>query len=166
MSRAFRPWEFLLLAVAGWINRQQQAVIDYLIEENRVLKEQLRGKRPCLTDDQRRRLAAKGKALGRRILGEVASIVTPDSILAWHRKLIARKWDFSSRRKKPGRPTVMREIAELVVRMAAENPSWGYLRMRGALANLGHTVSRGTIANIFRERCRLVVTSRIRSRDS
>ncbi len=99
----FHPWQFFLITIAGWINRHQQDVIDYLVEENRVLKGQLRGKRLRLTDDERRRLAAKGKALGRRVLAEVATIVTPDTIMAWYRKLIARKWDYSSRRK-PGRP--------------------------------------------------------------
>lgn len=151
MSRAVHPWELLIVAVAGWINRDQQAVIDYLVEENRVLKGQLRGRRLRLTDDERRRLAVKGKALGRKLLEEVAGIVTPDTILAWHRKLIARKWDYSSRRRGPGRPRVMLEITDLVVRMAKENPKWGYTRIRGALANLGHTVARGTIANILKD---------------
>ena len=85
----FHPWQFFLITIAGWINRYQQDVIDYLVEENRVLKGQLRGKRLRLTDDQRRRLAVKGKALGRKILGDVATIVTPDTILAWYRRLIA-----------------------------------------------------------------------------
>jgi hypothetical protein len=92
MARVIQPWQILLAALAGWINQQQQDVIEYLREENRVLKEQLRGKRLRLTDDQRRRLAAQGKILGRRVLGELATIVTPDTILAWHRKLIAAKW--------------------------------------------------------------------------
>ena len=123
MSRVVHPWELLIVAVAGWINRDQQAVIDYLVEENRVLKGQLRGRRVRLTDDERRRLAVKGKALGRKLLEEVAGIVTPDTILAWHRKLIARKWDTSSRRRGPGRPRVILEITDLEVRMAKENPN-------------------------------------------
>ncbi len=121
----FHPWQFFLITVAGWINRHQQDVIDYLVEEHRVLKGQLRGKRLRLTDDERRRLAAKGKALGRRVLAEVATIVTPDTIMAWYRKLIARKWDYSSRRK-PGRPRVMQEISELVLRIARECPTWRF----------------------------------------
>jgi transposase InsO family protein len=84
-------------------------------------------------------------------LSEVATLVTPDTIMAWHRKLIAMKWDYSSRRKTVGRPRVMKEITELVVRMARENPRWGYSRIRGALANLGHRVARSTIANILQE---------------
>ncbi len=151
MSTPIQPLTLLVVAVAGWIKRDQQAAIVYLLEENRVLKARLRGRKLRFTDDERRRLAVKGKALGRKLLAEVAGIVTPDTLLAWHRKLIAKKWDYSSRRKKPGRPRVMNEITDLVVRMARENPGWGYTRIRGALANLGHTVARGTIANILRE---------------
>ena len=92
------PWKFLVITVAGWINRHQQDVIDYLVEENRILKGQLRGRRLRLTDNERRRLALKGKALGRSVLGKVANIVTPDTIMAWYRRLIARKWDYSVRR--------------------------------------------------------------------
>ncbi len=145
------PWQLLVITLAGWINRRQQQVVDYLVEENRILKGQLRGRRVRLTDDERRRLAVKGKAIGRRALDEVASIVTPDTILGWYRKLVARKWDFSKRRRKVGRPRVDVEIPKLVVRMARENTTWGYTRIRGALRYLGHQVSRGTIANILRE---------------
>ena len=86
------PWQILVAAMAGWITRQQDAVIDYLREENRVLKQQFGRKRLRLTDEQRRRLAMRGKAIGRRALAEVASLVTPDTILRWHRQLIAEKW--------------------------------------------------------------------------
>ena len=151
MSSTVSPLQFLLFTLAGWINRHQQAVIDYLLEENRVLKGLLGGRRPRLTDDQRRRLAVKGRVLGRKVLGEVASIVTPDTILTWHRKLIAKKWDFSAKRTRPGRPRTMIEIAELVVRIAEENPGWGYTRIQGALANLGRKLARNTVANILRE---------------
>jgi putative transposase len=104
-------------------NRRQQHVIEYLVEENRVLKEQLTGRRLRLTDDQRRRLAAKGRWLGRRVLRQVATIVTPDTILRWHRPLIARKWTFTP--KRPGRPGIMQEISALILRMATENPEMG-----------------------------------------
>ena len=87
MSVSTSPFHFLLFTLTGWINRHQQTVIEYLQEENRVLKQQLSGKRLRLTDAQRRGLAVKGKASGRNILGEFANIVTPDTILAWHRKL-------------------------------------------------------------------------------
>ena len=123
----------------------------YLLEENKVLKARLCGRKLRLTDDERRRLAVKGKALGRKLLAEVAGIVTPETLLAWHQRLIARKWDYSERRKQPGRPRVMAEISKLVVGMAKSNPRWGYTRIRGALLNLGHTVARSTIANILRE---------------
>ena len=81
------------MCVAGWVNRHQLDVIDYIRGENRVLKSSLKGKRIRFTDDDRRWLAVKGKALGSRVLREVASIVTPTTILAWHRKLNARKYD-------------------------------------------------------------------------
>ena len=102
------------------------------------------------TDGQRIRLAAKAKTLGRRALSDLRTIVTPDTLLAWHRALIARKYDGHLRRD-PGRPPVTAEIRQWVVRMATENPSWGYTRIQGALANLDHAVSRGTIANILKQ---------------
>ena len=106
------------------MNQQQQLAIDYLREENRVLKEQLGYRRLRLNDDQRRRLAARAKRLGRRVLAEVASIVTPETLLAWHRKLIAHKYDGTVQRG-PGRPRTAGEIEALVVRMAGENQDWG-----------------------------------------
>ena len=151
MARVIRPWQIFVVAAAGWISRHQDAVIEYLREENRVLKQQLGGRRLRLTNAQRRRLAEKGKALGYRMLSEVATIVTPDTILRWHRRLIAKKWDHSWRRRDPGRPPVMKEIADLTVRIAREAPSWGYSRIQGALANLGHRVARTTIARILKQ---------------
>ena len=142
--------QFLVVAVAGWINQQQRDVIDYLQEENRVLREHIPARRLRFTDGQRRRVAAKAKTLGRRALGELETLVTPDTLLAWHRRLIARKYDGSHRRG-PGRPRVMAEIRQLIVRMATENRDWGYTRIRGALSNLGHDVSRGAIATVLRE---------------
>ena len=131
------PWHILVIAVAGWMNREQSAVVEYLREENRILRELLGKKRPRLSDDQRRRLAAKGKALGRKILATCCCIVTPDTILRWHRKLIAKKYDGSANRK-PGRPRIAVCIGTLAVRMASENCTWGYKRIQGAPANLGH----------------------------
>jgi len=148
MSRALDPFRFLLIAVAGWMNQRQLQVIDYLREENRVLREQLGERRLRLNDDQRRRLAAKAKGLGRKILAEVATIVTPETLLAWHRKLIAQKYDGSGKRR-PGRPRTAGEIEALVVRMAEENRDWGYRRIQGALSNLGHEVARSTIAEML-----------------
>jgi hypothetical protein len=88
------PLQVLLVALASWTRRRQQEVVAYLVEENRVLKQQLGKKRLRLTDDQRRRLAAKDKKLGRQVLNDVATIVTPDTLLRWHRPLIARKWTY------------------------------------------------------------------------
>jgi len=150
VTNTLQPWQVLLLAMAGWINRHQQAAIDYLREENRILLEQLGHRRIRFTDEQRRRLAVAGKAVGRKALLDLAGIVTPDTILAWHRKLVAAKWDQREKRRGPGRPGVMEEIEKLVVRFAGENPSWGYRRIEGALANLGHHVARTTVASILK----------------
>src|SRR5688572_14193663 len=143
------PLPLLITCFAGWMNRRQLLVIEFLQEEIRVLQEQL-GKRPRFTDDQRHRLAAKGKPIGRKGLARFASIVTPDTLLAWHRRLIANKYD-SSKKRKPVRPRTKADIRELILRMARENRSWGYTRIQGALANLRHEIGRGTIANILRE---------------
>ncbi|MFT7626216.1 MAG: putative transposase, partial [Myxococcota bacterium] len=139
---------FLLLMFSGWVNRHQNQVFDYLMEENRVLREQMGGRRVRLNDDQRRRLAVKGKRLGRKILKEVAGIVTPDTILRWYRKLVATKYD-GSKKRRPGRPRTTVDIAALVVRMATENGGWGYTRIRDALRQLGHEIARNTIRRIL-----------------
>ena len=120
----------------------------YLVEENRVLRRQLRGQRLQFTDDDRRRLAVLGHRLGRRVLRQIATVVTPDTILRWHRQLIARKWTYA--RKRSSRHEVLAEIRRLVVRMAEENPTWGYTRIQGALKNVGHRVGRSTIARILK----------------
>jgi putative transposase len=151
MSFALQPWQLYLVILAGWINRQQQVVIEYLRTENHVLKEKLGKKRVLLNDDQRRRLAVKGKVLGRRLLEEVGTLFTPETILRWHRLLVAKKWDYSKRRKSVGRPRVRQEIVDLVLRFARENVTWGYDKIQGALANLGHTISDQTVGNILRE---------------
>ncbi len=108
MRNVLNPFRFVVIAVAGWMNQKQQHAIDYLREENRVLKEQLGNRRLRFTNDQRRRLAAKAKLVGRRVLNEIADLVTPDTLLAWHRKLIADKYDGSAKRG-PGRPRTANE---------------------------------------------------------
>ena len=148
MTTAF-PLQLLLATFAGWVNRRQAQAINYLVEENRVLKEQLGGKRLRLTDDQRRRLALKGQALGRRLLTRVANIVTPDTILRWHHRLIAMKWTYPS--KRVGRPEIMKTKRELIVRMATDNSNWGYSRIQGELKKLDHRVARSTIAKALKE---------------
>src|SRR5215472_14891265 len=150
MTLALDPVRLLLISLAGWLNQRQQDVIDYLQEENRVLREQLGGKRLRFSDEQRRRLAVRAKNLGWRLLSDLTTIVTPATLLAWHRRLIAQKYD-GNKQRGPGRPRTRDEIQRLVVRMARENRDWGYWRIQGALANLGHEVARGTIANILRE---------------
>jgi transposase InsO family protein len=150
MTKSLDPFRFLLIAVSGWMNQQQLQLIDYLREENRVLREQLGlgQRRLRFNDEQRRRLAAKAKGLGRKLLREVATIVTAETLLAWHRRLIAQKYDGSGKRGR-GRPRKSEEIEDLVVRLAKENGSWGYRRIQGALSNLGHEVGRGTIAEML-----------------
>jgi transposase InsO family protein len=150
MATCYFPLQYIVAALALWLGRQQQAAIDYLKEENRLLKEKLGNRRLHFTDAERRRLATKAKALGRKLLSELDTLVTPDTLLRWHRELVARKWNHVHKRR-PGRPRTRDEVAALVLRMAGENPSWGYTRLQGALSNLGHKVGRGTIANILAE---------------
>ncbi|MGI0149408.1 MAG: helix-turn-helix domain-containing protein, partial [Thermoplasmata archaeon] len=145
-----QPWAFLVVAVAGWLQRRQQDVIEYLREENKVLREQLGRRRLVFTDAQRRRLADRAKSLGSSALREVATLVTPETLLRWYRALIARKYD-GSRNRKPGRPSKPPEIRNLVLRMARENPRWGYTRIQGALGNLGHEIGRMTVKRILEE---------------
>src|SRR5438270_8403767 len=120
MSRMLDPFQFLVLAIAGWMNHRQLHVIEYLREENRVLREQLGNRRLRFNDDQRRRLAARAKGLGRKLLAEFATLVTPETLLAWHRKLIAQKYDGRAQRS-PGRPRTAGELESLVIRLTAEN---------------------------------------------
>ena len=142
--------QFLVLPFAGWVTRHQDDLIASLREENRVLREHL-GPRPLrLTDAQRRRLAVRGQKLGRRVWMRVAGIVTPDTILRWYRRLIAQTYDGSARRGR-GRPMTRRDVAARVVRMAVENPQWGYTRIRGALSNLGHEIARTTVKRILHD---------------
>ena len=123
MSPLLLPLQKLLLMFAGWVNRHQLDVIEYLQEENRVLKERLGGRRLRYTDSERRRLARKAQALGRKVLNELETLVT-DTLLRWYRQLVASKWNYSHRRG-PGRPRVIKTIVNLILRMALENPSWG-----------------------------------------
>ena len=150
MDFNLQPWKLYLVILAGWINRQQQEVIEYLLTENQVLKEKLGKKRILLTDDQRRRLSVKGKILGRKALRELTTIVTPDTILRWHRQLVAQKWDHSQKRKSVGRPRIRQVIVDLILRFAKENPTWGYDRIQGALANVSYHISDTTVGNILK----------------
>ncbi len=142
--------QVLIATVAGWVQRHQQQVISYLIEENRVLTAQLGGHRLRLTDTERRRLATLAHPLSCERLKAVATIATPDTLLRWYQRLFARKFDGRQHRCQLGRPRVPEEIEPLVIRMAEENPSWGYRRIQGALVNLGHTIDKMTVRNILR----------------
>src|SRR5712692_1108796 len=139
----------LIAMVAGWLQSHQQQVITYLIAENRVLKAQLGGRPLRLTDTDRRRLAALAHPLGRKRLKRVATLATPETLLRWYKRLIAQKFDGSQRRTQLGRPPVAEEIERLAVQMAEENPTWGYRRIQGALANLGHRIDKLTVRNII-----------------
>jgi len=140
----------LIAMIAGWIQRHQQQVIAYLHEENRVLKAQRGGRRLRLTDTERRRLAALAHPLGHARLKAVATIATPDTLLRWYKRLIAQKFDGSTHRRQLGRPRVAEEVEQLVRCMAEENPTWGYRRIQGALANLGQHIAKLTVRNILR----------------
>ncbi|MEP7305141.1 MAG: hypothetical protein ABJA98_06455 [Acidobacteriota bacterium] len=144
MNFAGATLRFLLL-FAGWVNRQQQDVIDYRRGENRVLRAAHGSGRIHFCDDQRRRLAVKGKILGRRRLADVAGIVTPDTILRWYQRLIANKFDGSTKRR-VACPSTKPDIVSRAVRMAQENPTWGYTRIR---VGLQHLVARNTIKAIL-----------------
>ena len=150
MSELPLPVQFLAAWIGTWLVRRQERLIGYLREENRVLLERLGGK-VRLTDPERRRLTRIGKVVGRKALGEVASLATPDTILRWYRELVAKKYDGSSTRG-PGRPGTAAEIVRLLVEMATRNTTWGYTRLRGALKNVGYEVGRNTIKRILRER--------------
>lgn len=147
MSYVLQPWHLLLSILAGWMNDEQRKWIEYLRTENQVLREKLGKKRILLNDDQRRRLAVQGKVLGRKLLDEIGTIFTPDTILRWHRQLVAQKWDHSGKRRAVGRPPTPQEVVDLVLQFARENPTWGYDRIADALVNIGHHVSDQTVGN-------------------
>src|SRR5665213_3134517 len=142
-------WLRLLAYVTGSVNQELLLRNEYLAAENRILRMKLPS-RLRLSNPERETLADIGKRLGRKALREVACVARPDTILAWYRKLIARKFDGSRNRKYPGRPCIDREIEKLILRMARENSGWGYDRIVGAIANLGHQVSDQTVKNILR----------------
>jgi putative transposase len=150
------PWRKILTCAAGQIEPALLKKLEYVLEENRVYRAVIerREGRLRLTDAERIALAEKGKPLGQQ-LAEVITIVKPDTLLKWHRQLVAKKWDYSSHQgnegNKVGRPSIAPEVAKLVLQFAQENPGWGYDRIVGALANLGHTVSDQTVGNVLKE---------------
>jgi putative transposase len=135
--------------ITGTVDQELLLRNEYLVTENRMLRNQIKG-RIRMTDGERKALAQIGQKLGRQAVAEVAKIVKPDTILAWHRRLVAKKFDGSPQRKAPGRPMIDQEFETLIVRMAEENRSWGYDRIVGALANLGLTVSDQMVGNVLK----------------
>ena len=121
-------FHLILAAMASWLTKEQAEVIKYLREENRVLRDKVPGKRIRFTDAERRRLATKAKTLGWGKLKDLCPIVTPDTLLRWHRQRVADKYDGSKQRRRVGRPTTKVEIRKLVIRMAEENSTWGLFR--------------------------------------
>jgi hypothetical protein len=144
-------WKILLACITGSVEEHILLRNEYLAAENAIFRNQLTG-RLHLSDAERITLAEIGKKLGKQALEEVASIVKPDTILAWHRKLVAQKFDGSDQRTSPGRPRVDKELEDLVVKMAKENRSWGYDRIAGALAHLGYDISDQSVGNILKRR--------------
>ena len=144
-------WKTLLASIAGSVDEELLLRNEYLVAENRILRHQLKG-RVQLTDAERATLAEIGKKLGKQALEEVANIVKPDTILGWHRKLAAEKFDGSSQRKSLGRPRVDKALEDLVVQMAKANRSWVYDRLAGALAHLGYDISDQTVGHILKRR--------------
>ena len=142
-------WARLLAFVTGLVNQELLLRNEYLAAENRILRAHLPS-RLRLSDAERSTLAEIAKRLGRKALQDIARVARPDTILAWYRRLVAQKFDGSRRRAGPGRPRVSAEIEALVVRFARENRGWGYDRIVGALANLGHPISDQTVGNILR----------------
>ena len=141
-------WARILAYVTRTVDQELLLRNEYLAAENRILKAQLKG-RLKFSDAERARLGEIGRRLGRKILGEVANVAQPSTILAWYRKLVARKFDGSRARRSAGRPRIKREIERLIVRMAKENRDWGYDRIAGALANLGYEISDQTVGNVL-----------------
>jgi len=133
-------WKRMLAYVTGSVDQELLARNEYLVTENRILRNQVKG-RIRLSDPERISLAKVAKKLGRKALGEIAQIVRPETILAWHRRLIAKKFDGSKNRPPRTGGSTRHEIEELVLQLARENRSWGYRRIAGALSNLGHEVS-------------------------
>ena len=150
MNLLLQPWYLLLAVFSEWVRQEQEKVIEYLRTENQVLREKCGNQRICLNDDQRRRLAVKGKILGRKALQEFATVAQADTILRWHRQLVVQNGYTGPRGKAMGRPRTDRAIVDLALRMAQENLSWGYKRIQGALDNVGHRICSSTVANILK----------------
>ena len=133
-------WVRMLAYITGTLDQELLLKNEYLAAENRILRAQIKG-RLLLSDAEKATLAEIAHRLGRKALEELSAVATPNTLLAWYRKLIAGKFDGSKFRKSRGRPRVDEETERLVVRMAKENPGWGYDRIVGTMANLGLRLS-------------------------
>src|SRR5262249_40471280 len=142
-------WKHLLAYITGTVDQELLLRNEYLVTENRILRNQLKG---CvrLSDGERKALAVIGQKLGKQALKVVAQIVKPETILGWHRQLVAQKFDCSQQSQSPGRPTIAPELEAWIVRIAREKRVWGYNRIVGALANLGLTVRHQTVGNVLK----------------
>jgi transposase len=142
-------WPHLLAYITGRVDQELLLRNEYLAAENRILRANIKG-RLQLSDGEKSTLAEIARRLGRKALAEVAVVARPDTILRWFRKLVAHKFDGSPFRQTVGRPRVDPAIEDLIVGMARDNPTWGYDRIVGALANLGHKVSDQTVGNVLK----------------
>ena len=143
-----QPWTMLLMMMAGWLNRHQQDVIEYLKEENKILREKFGKKRILLNDNQKMRLSRLAKKLGRKVLEDACCAFSPDTLLKWHRSLIAKKYDGTGNRK-PGRKRITPELEDLIIMLARKNKTWGSRRIKGALKHLGFIICHTTIDNVL-----------------
>ena len=152
-----KPWMMLVSMMAGWINRQQQEAIEYLKEENKILRDELLKatgkKRIFLNNKQRRRLAILAKRVGRKALFDISGVFSPDTLLLWHKKLVAQKYDGSKNRGKGGRPRISDYLRELIIDMAKDNKHLGSRKLHGFLKYLGLKVSPATVSRVLREHC-------------
>lgn len=150
-----KPHTILLIMLAGWINRHQQDAINYLLEENKILKHELLKatgkKRIILNDSQRRRLGILAKRVGRKMLFNISNVFSPDTVLKWFRKLANSKYDGSKNRSKFGRPRITDELKKLVIEMAKDNKHLGCRQLYGYLKYLGFKISAPTISRILKE---------------
>lgn len=145
-----RPLGILLIMLAGWVNRHQQDAIEYLKAENKILRDKLGKKRIILNDEQKRYLAVLGRKLGRKVLSDICCAISPDTLLRWHRDLIAKKYD-GSKNRKTGRPRLSEKLEKLILKIAKHNRGWGYTRIVGQLQYLGFKVSHQTVGNIIKK---------------
>ena len=142
-------WARILAYITGSVDQELLLRTEYLAAENRIFRAQLKG-RLRLSDAERAGLGEIGHRLGRKALAEVANAALPDTILGWYRKLVGRNFNGSKARRRAGRPRADSALEQLIVKMARENPGWGYDRIVGALANLGHEISDQTVGNILK----------------